>query len=82
MLWFIKRSLFIIEVLLNFQVQEAFLTKVQNQIKMLGLDFMQTAYKDSSLQHDSYFVSFVLNGVLDMTEKWFKRRWIWVLRKW
>ncbi len=41
---------------------------------MLGLDFMQTAYKDSSLQHDSYFVSFVLNGVLDMTEKWFKRR--------
>ena len=31
---------------------------------MLGLDLMQTAYKDSSLQHYSYFVSFVLNGVL------------------
>ena len=72
MLWFTKRSLFIIEGLINFQVQEAFLTKVQNQIKMLGLDFMQTAYKDSSLPHYSYFLSFVLNGVLGVTEQWFK----------
>ncbi|MBQ8993908.1 MAG: TetR/AcrR family transcriptional regulator [Turicibacter sp.] len=65
-----NRDLF--EALLNSQVEEAFLTKLQALIKTLGLELMQTTYKDTSLPHYSYFLSFVLNGVLGVTEQWFK----------
>lgn len=65
-----NRDLF--EVLLTSEVQEKFLTKLQNVIKTLGLELMQTTYKDTSLPHYSYFLSFVLNGVLGVTEQWFK----------
>lgn len=65
-----NRDLF--EVLLTSEVQEKFLTKLQNMIKTLGLELMQTTYKDTSLPHYSYFLSFVLNGVLGVTEQWFK----------
>ncbi len=65
-----NRDLF--EALLNSQVEEAFLTKLQSLIKTLGLELMQMTYKDTSLPHYSYFLSFVLNGVLGVTEQWFK----------
>ena len=65
-----NRDLF--EALLNSQVEEAFLTKLQALIKTLGLELMQTTYKDTSLPHYTYFLSFVLNGVLGVTEQWFK----------
>ncbi|MBQ4163442.1 MAG: TetR/AcrR family transcriptional regulator C-terminal domain-containing protein, partial [Turicibacter sp.] len=65
-----NRDLF--EALLNSQVEEAFLTKLQSLIKTLGLELMQTTYKDTSLPHYTYFLSFVLNGVLGVTEQWFK----------
>ena len=65
-----NRDLF--EALLNSQVEEAFLTKLQALIKTLGLELMQATYKDTSLPHYSYFLSFVLNGVLGVTEQWFK----------
>ena len=65
-----NRDLF--EALLNSQVEEAFLAKLQALIKTLGLELMQTTYKDTSLPHYSYFLSFVLNGVLGVTEQWFK----------
>lgn len=32
---------------------------------------MKVAYKDTSRPHYSYFLSFVLNGVLGVTEQWF-----------
>ena len=60
------------EALLNSEVEEAFLTKLQSLIRTLGLDLMQVVYKDTSLPHYSYFLSFVLNGVLGVTEQWFK----------
>ena len=66
----INRELF--EALLNSEVEEAFLTKLQSLIRTLGLDLMQVVYKDTSLPHYSYFLSFVLNGVLGVTEQWFK----------
>ena len=65
-----NRDLF--EALLNSQVEEAFLAKLKALIKTLGLELMQTTYKDTSLPHYSYFLSFVLNGVLGVTEQWFK----------
>lgn len=65
-----NRDLF--EVLLTSEVQEEFLIKLQKMIKTLGLELMQTTYKDTSLPHYSYFLSFVLNGVLGVTEQWFK----------
>lgn len=65
-----NRELF--EALLNSDVEEAFLTKLQSLIRTLGLDLMQVTYEDTSLPHYSYFLSFVLNGVLGVTEQWFK----------
>ncbi|MDO4925717.1 MAG: TetR-like C-terminal domain-containing protein [Turicibacter sp.] len=65
-----NRELF--EALLNSQVEEQFLNKLQNLIKTLGLELMKVIYKDTSLPHYSYFLSFVLNGVLGVTEQWFK----------
>lgn len=69
---YIEDNRLLFEALLNSQVEEQFLTKLQNFIKTLGLELMKAVYKDTSRPHYSYFLSFVLNGVLGVTEQWFK----------
>lgn len=64
-----NRDLF--EVLLHSQSEGIFLNKLQYLIKTMGLDLMKMFYKDTSRPHYSYFLSFVLNGVLGVTEQWF-----------
>ena len=64
-----NRDLF--EVLLHSQSEGIFLNKLQYLIKTMGLDLMNMIYKDTSRPHYSYFLSFVLNGVLGVTEQWF-----------
>ena len=64
-----NRDLF--EVLLHSQSEGIFLNKLQYLIKTMGLDLMNMIYKDTSRPHYCYFLSFVLNGVLGVTEQWF-----------
>ena len=64
-----NRDLF--EVLLHSQSEGIFLSKLQYLIKTMGLDLMNMIYKDTSRPHYCYFLSFVLNGVLGVTEQWF-----------
>ena len=64
-----NRDLF--EVLLHSQSEGIFLNKLQYLIKTMGLDLMNMIYKDISRPHYCYFLSFVLNGVLGVTEQWF-----------
>ena len=64
-----NRDLF--QILLNSESEGIFLNKLQHLIKTMGLDLMKVAYKDTSRPQYSYFLSFVLNGVLGVTEQWF-----------
>lgn len=64
-----NRDLF--EVLLHSQSEGIFLNKLQYLIKTMGLDLMNMIYKDTSRPHYCYFLSFVLNSVLGVTEQWF-----------
>ena len=64
-----NRDLF--EVLLHSQSEGIFLNKLQYLIKTMGLDLLNMIYKDTSRPHYCYFLSFVLNGVLGVTEQWF-----------
>ena len=64
-----NRDLF--EVLLHSQSEGIFLNKLQYLIKTMGLDLMNMIYKDTSRPHYCYFLLFVLNGVLGVTEQWF-----------
>ena len=64
-----NRDLF--EVLLHSQSEGIFLNKLQYLIKTMGLDLMNMIYKDTSRPHYCYFLSFVLNCVLGVTEQWF-----------
>lgn len=64
-----NRDLF--EVLLHSQSEGIFLNKLQYLIKTMGLDLMNMIYKDTSRPHYCYFLSFVLNDVLGVTEQWF-----------
>lgn len=64
-----NRNLF--QILLHSESEGIFLNKLQHLIKTIGLDLMKMFYKDTSRPHYSYFLSFVLNGILGVTEQWF-----------
>lgn len=64
-----NRDLF--KILLTSESEGAFLHKLQHLIKTIGLDLMTITYTDTSRPQYSYFLSFVLNGILGVTEQWF-----------